>query len=466
MGKLLISFASRPCAQASGEGKPAPPDTFALKGNGMEKDQIAPATNEMNPMQPVIDLLQGASPDAVCLKYGISHQELDRRFRDYQTSRSRAALVDQLKFEKIGRNDPCPCGSGKKYKKCCLPVHEEARKSMAPDQYQAMAERAKAQENLQKDVEKGFDLLFSQDFEKAQKHSMRLLESHPEEDRLHDIVFSCAMATGDYDRAFRTARSRWQVAQDEKAHYQEHGAHKREGKGNQFVHFYSPSTWLEKFWMAERARAYRERFPATADLHIQRMVEELKAANDVQRFPSRQEEGYEARRVALAPVLQRLEAEGPSAIPHLLPLTYWFSWASLFVPDLLFHCGTDECIELLAELSMFRFPHFAQKCLTHLEAFGERAIPHMEKLLTTSPVFDELKVGLILALSKIPGRQGFEILLRLTEHENKYVVNWVCEALGRQGNPEALPYLEKAKRRVGELSKLKGAIEDLAKVIR
>lgn len=21
---------------------------------------------------------------------------------------------------KIGRNDPCPCGSGRKYKKCCL----------------------------------------------------------------------------------------------------------------------------------------------------------------------------------------------------------------------------------------------------------------------------------------------------------------------------------------------------------
>ena len=21
---------------------------------------------------------------------------------------------------KLGRNDPCPCGSGKKYKKCCL----------------------------------------------------------------------------------------------------------------------------------------------------------------------------------------------------------------------------------------------------------------------------------------------------------------------------------------------------------
>lgn len=23
-------------------------------------------------------------------------------------------------YEKIGRNDLCPCGSGKKYKKCCL----------------------------------------------------------------------------------------------------------------------------------------------------------------------------------------------------------------------------------------------------------------------------------------------------------------------------------------------------------
>jgi len=22
--------------------------------------------------------------------------------------------------KKPGRNDPCPCGSGKKYKKCCL----------------------------------------------------------------------------------------------------------------------------------------------------------------------------------------------------------------------------------------------------------------------------------------------------------------------------------------------------------
>ena len=23
-------------------------------------------------------------------------------------------------FKGVGRNDPCPCGSGKKFKKCCL----------------------------------------------------------------------------------------------------------------------------------------------------------------------------------------------------------------------------------------------------------------------------------------------------------------------------------------------------------
>ena len=27
---------------------------------------------------------------------------------------------------KIGRNAPCPCGSGKKYKKCCLPLQERS----------------------------------------------------------------------------------------------------------------------------------------------------------------------------------------------------------------------------------------------------------------------------------------------------------------------------------------------------
>ncbi len=34
--------------------------------------------------------------------------------------------------EKIGRNDPCPCGSQKKYKNCCLLKQQESKKSWTP----------------------------------------------------------------------------------------------------------------------------------------------------------------------------------------------------------------------------------------------------------------------------------------------------------------------------------------------
>jgi uncharacterized protein YecA (UPF0149 family) len=32
----------------------------------------------------------------------------------------RKEIEKPLPKQKAGRNDPCPCGSGKKYKKCCL----------------------------------------------------------------------------------------------------------------------------------------------------------------------------------------------------------------------------------------------------------------------------------------------------------------------------------------------------------
>lgn len=35
-------------------------------------------------------------------------------------ARYKAAHTPKIKEYKIGRNDPCPCGSGKKYKNCCL----------------------------------------------------------------------------------------------------------------------------------------------------------------------------------------------------------------------------------------------------------------------------------------------------------------------------------------------------------
>jgi preprotein translocase subunit SecA len=40
----------------------------------------------------------------------------DRRKELYRDQKNSSTVV---KDKKIGRNDPCPCGSGKKYKKCC-----------------------------------------------------------------------------------------------------------------------------------------------------------------------------------------------------------------------------------------------------------------------------------------------------------------------------------------------------------
>ena len=40
----------------------------------------------------------------------------ERRKELYKEQKSSTTIV---KPKKIGRNDPCPCGSGKKYKKCC-----------------------------------------------------------------------------------------------------------------------------------------------------------------------------------------------------------------------------------------------------------------------------------------------------------------------------------------------------------
>jgi len=47
-------------------------------------------------------------------------------------------------MEKAGRNDPCPCGSGKKYKKCCLPLHEADERQRLAEQQAERDQRAAA----------------------------------------------------------------------------------------------------------------------------------------------------------------------------------------------------------------------------------------------------------------------------------------------------------------------------------
>jgi uncharacterized protein len=63
------------------------------------------------------------------------HDDLQKLLRDNaeailgssveRLNRTRLATLEADRPTKIGRNDPCPCGSGKKYKKCCLQAQNQ-----------------------------------------------------------------------------------------------------------------------------------------------------------------------------------------------------------------------------------------------------------------------------------------------------------------------------------------------------
>ena len=55
---------------------------------------------------------------------------------------------------KVGRNEPCPCGSGKKYKQCCLEKHEAADHTNDT----ALKAKQKEQGRLIKRIKKAFGL--------------------------------------------------------------------------------------------------------------------------------------------------------------------------------------------------------------------------------------------------------------------------------------------------------------------
>ena len=48
----------------------------------------------------------------------LTKEQKDIVTKDFRTSKT-------IRREKIGRNEPCPCGSGKKYKQCCVNKESE-----------------------------------------------------------------------------------------------------------------------------------------------------------------------------------------------------------------------------------------------------------------------------------------------------------------------------------------------------
>lgn len=74
-------------------------------------------------MGEVLDLVTNlANNTRLWVNNGHTPNELFSIERDAATQRGAGELPNagEEKVRKIGRNEPCPCGSGKKYKRCCL----------------------------------------------------------------------------------------------------------------------------------------------------------------------------------------------------------------------------------------------------------------------------------------------------------------------------------------------------------
>lgn len=49
--------------------------------------------------------------------------------RQYMVPMEYHPTPEQRASGKVGRNDPCPCGSGRKFKRCCLWMTEAAKRA-------------------------------------------------------------------------------------------------------------------------------------------------------------------------------------------------------------------------------------------------------------------------------------------------------------------------------------------------
>jgi preprotein translocase subunit SecA len=99
---------------------------IGLRGYG-QKDPVREYQREGYAMfMEMISRIKMNTLEKLCLVRIQKEEEVEeirqKQKQDYVLSRGEDTPVNQTvkrESEKVGRNDPCPCGSGKKYKKCC-----------------------------------------------------------------------------------------------------------------------------------------------------------------------------------------------------------------------------------------------------------------------------------------------------------------------------------------------------------
>lgn len=420
-------------------------------------------TMSQEELNPILELLQGGDPDVIALKAGITREQLLRMRDDLlsQAEQKRAELTD-VPLKKIGRNEPCPCGSGKKYKHCCLEKHEAAGKVKDTQQAENLRSKEKEQEQLIKQIEKAFGLLSSRKYAEAIQFALNLISNYPDEDRLHDIVATSHLYAGECEEAIEICRRRLEVARSEKAYFIEHGRYRdAEIDKPALSYYYPPLTWMQKYWIALKAKDYAALYPETENPEIIALVKKLQTADDPNQFPEKHSNGLELRRNALKGTLDQLKAIEPEIIPYLLPLCCKYSWTGIFATEILSCYKTDLSNQALIDISMFGFAYASGASLHYLEQLGETVIPYIEEAFSRDKIFDPIKTGIVSVLGNIQVAASYELLLRLLEHESSHIVNWAGDALGQFNNVEALPAMIAANERIGGEKMIDSAIQKL-----
>lgn len=110
----------------------------------------------------------------------------------------------------MGRNDPCPCGSGKKYKKCCLDKDqataraERARTTVLVEQQQREAfAAAQALDDASNSI---LDLIRAGELDAAEAAAQELLVRYPEVPDGHERLGMVYEARGDHHQAAKCYR--------------------------------------------------------------------------------------------------------------------------------------------------------------------------------------------------------------------------------------------------------------------
>jgi tetratricopeptide (TPR) repeat protein len=434
---------------------------FMRDSSKMKFDTLSEAEFE-----PVLKLLQGGDPDIIAQHAGTTGKQLFR-MRDVliaQAERERTKGFN-VPAERVGRNEPCPCGSGKKYKRCCLAKFEVNGHKNNTVEAQSHKATQKKQGKLINRIEKAFGLLSSRKYAEAIHFASSLIRQYPNEDRLHDIAATSYLYAGDCRKAIEICRQRLDVAESEKSYFIKHRRYRdAEIDKPALSYYYPPITWLQKYWIALKAKDYKAMYPVRENTKIVMLIRKLQTADDPDLFPVKHFRGLELRKNALKGTLDKLKATGPENMPYLLPLACQYSWAGLFVAEILFFYRTGAAIRALIDISMFGFAYASGASLHFLEKLGETAIPYIEEAFFRDNAFDPIKTGIVSVLGNIQGPAAYKLLLRLLEHESSHIVNWAGDALGKFNNINALPAMISANQRIGAERMIDTAIQKLKKL--